>query len=102
MQIATLPAVDPFLKQVSFGLLIALFLGLLSLVAVASMRMECSTTSDFLLTTDGKYLVTESHGRIIIGQKRQCDLLAGSERLPLTSWAALSALGLSEWARASR
>ena len=65
---------------ISFAL--ALFLGLLSFVAVREMRVDC-----YLMLNGGGYLLLNGGGRILLNGSPQCDLVMGDVRVPLPAWA---------------
>ena len=66
------------------GLLLALFLGLLSFAAVSLMRVRCEQEY-LLMAAGGGYLLLTTGERIALNQ-RQCHLVAGGVRVPLPSW----------------
>jgi len=71
-------------RRALIGLLLAMFLGLLSLAAVREMRVECR---DVYLTDDfGRTLLSDDGQRLQPDQNRQCRLNDGAW-VPLPAWA---------------
>lgn len=87
MAVITLP--PPFAsRKHKWGwiiLALALFLGLLSFVAVREMRVDCR--SQYLMLNGGGYLLLNGGGRILLNGSPQCDLVMGDVRVPLPAWA---------------
>jgi hypothetical protein len=67
------------------ALALALFLGLMSFVAVLEMHVDCRSQS--LTLNGGGNLLLNGGGRILLNASSQCDLVMGDVRIPLPAWA---------------
>ncbi len=65
------------------ALLLALFLGLLSVAAVSEMTVKCE--QGYLLLDQGGYALSNSRERLALN-RQQCYIAAGDIRLPLPAW----------------
>jgi hypothetical protein len=82
-----LSAPHPRYRRALIGLLLAMFLGLLSLAAVQAMRVECRSQPDCF--GDGSCLAV-GEGNAVLGtgtNTKQCQLVMGDVRVPLPEWA---------------
>ena len=74
----------PRYQRALIGLLLAMFLGLLSLAAVQAMRVDCR---DVYLTDDfGRILLSDGGQRLQPDQNKQCRL-NDNAWIPLPAWA---------------
>jgi hypothetical protein len=84
-----LSAPHPRYRRAPIGLLLAMFLGLLSLAAVQAMRVKCRSQPDCFGTGDGSCLAV-GEGNAVLGtgtDTKQCQLVMGDVRVPLPEWA---------------
>jgi len=78
-------ALNPRYRRALIGLLLAMFVGSLSLAAVREMRVECP---DVYLTDDfGRILLSDDGQRLQPDQNKQCRLNDGDVWVPLPAWA---------------
>jgi hypothetical protein len=54
---------------------------------VLTMRKECRTEDIYLLADDGSFLTADTGQRLIVDQRKQCDLVFAGKGVPLPTWA---------------
>jgi hypothetical protein len=71
----------------AFLLWLALLAGLLTLAAVATMRVDCRVEQEILTSDTGVLLTDESGNLLVTGrEEKRCDLMVGATRVPWLRW----------------